>query len=249
MARYRSVFISDVHAGAWGSKVKNCTLFITRNEFRELHLVGDIFDFWAIIRKMYWPEENNTFVQKVLRIARAGIDVYYEPGNHDESAKAFDGYDFGRIHVRVMHVHTTLTGKRYLITHGDQFDAVVTRAKWLSKAGAVAYEKLIWLNHWMNTIRNWLGLSAWSLSKFLKHKVKEAVRYMNDYEEALAQLAQDNGCTGIICGHIHHPEDRMIGDIHYLNTGDWVESLSAVVEHLDGRMEVLEFGPAGYKEE
>jgi UDP-2,3-diacylglucosamine pyrophosphatase LpxH len=237
--RYRTVFVSDIHIGAWGAKVKAATDFLSYNDFDELHLVGDVFDFWALLRKLHWPEENNTFVQKVLRKARWGTQVYYEPGNHDESVKRFDGFDFGNIHVRVKHIHTTASGKKYLIIHGDQFDAVVTRAKWLSKAGAVAYDKLLWINHWITIVRGWLGLPAWSFSKFLKHKVKEAVRYMNDYEEALAQVARDNGCTGIICGHIHHPEDRMIGDIHYLNTGDWVESSSAVVEHGDGRLELL----------
>ncbi len=248
MYKYRTVFLSDLHAGAWGSKVGNATLFITRNEFEELHLVGDIFDFWAILRKIFWPEANNTFVQKVLRIARSGKNVYYEPGNHDEIMKRFDGYDFGNVHVRVHHIHITKDGKRYLVTHGDQFDLVVSQAKWLAKIGAVAYDKLIWLNHWVEIIRGWVGLPAWSFSKFIKHKVKRAVAYMNDYEEALAQVARDYKCQGIICGHIHHPEDKMIGDIHYLNCGDWVESLSVVVEHLNGRLEVLIFGAPGFKE-
>lgn len=236
---YRAVFISDIHIGAWGSQVNNATKFITYSSFDELHLVGDIFDFWAMLRKFYWSEDNNTFVQKILKISRTGIPIWYEPGNHDEAIKHFDGYDFGHIHIRTRQVHVTAGGLRYLVTHGDQFDAVVTRAKWLSQLGAWAYDKLLWLNHWVAIGRGWFNLPVWSLSKFLKHKVKEAVRYMNDYEEALAQIARDNDCVGIICGHIHHPEDRMIGDIHYLNTGDWVENQSAVVELTDGRLVLL----------
>jgi UDP-2,3-diacylglucosamine pyrophosphatase LpxH len=239
--RYRSVFISDVHLGTRGCKADFLLDFLRSVESENLYLVGDIVDGWRLRRSWYWPQAHNDVVQKLLRKARKGTRVFYVPGNHDEFARAYVENDFG--HVRLVHdaVHQTADGRRLLVIHGDEFDGVVLYAKWLALLGDSAYTLALALNHWFNMIRRKMGLPYWSLSKYLKHKVKNAVTFIAKYEEAMADEARRRGCDGVICGHIHHAEIRQIDGILYCNDGDWVESCTALVEHFDGRLEILDW--------
>jgi UDP-2,3-diacylglucosamine pyrophosphatase LpxH len=239
--RYRTVFISDVHLGTRGCKADFLLDFLRTVESDTLYLVGDIVDGWRLRRSWYWPQAHNDVVQKLLRKARKGTQVFFVPGNHDEFARAYVDNDFG--HVRLLHdaIHETADGRRLLIIHGDEFDGVVLYAKWLALLGDSAYTLALTLNHWFNVVRRTLGLPYWSLSKYLKHKVKNAVSFIAKYEEAMADEARRRGCDGVVCGHIHHAEIRPIDGVLYCNDGDWVESCTALVEHFDGRLEIIDW--------
>ncbi len=237
--RYRSIWISDVHLGTRGCKAEFLLDFLKHNESDYLYLVGDIVDGWRLKKGWYWPQAHNDVVQKVLRRARKGAKVFYIPGNHDEGARDFLGLAFGGVKVMEEAVHTTADGRRLLVTHGDQFDAVVKYAKWLAIIGDHAYVALLHLNTWFNWARRRLGFGYWSLSAYLKHKAKSAVEYMGQYEATLAEEARRRGVDGIVCGHIHHAEMRIMDGILYCNDGDWVESCTALVEHADGTLEIL----------
>jgi len=237
--RYRSIWISDVHLGTRGCKAEFLLDFLKHNESDYLYLVGDIVDGWRLKKGWYWPQAHNDVVQKVLRRARKGAKVVYIPGNHDEGARDFLGLAFGGVQVVEEAVHTTADGRRLLVTHGDQFDAVVKYAKWLAIIGDHAYVALLHLNTWFNWARRRLGFGYWSLSAYLKHKAKSAVEYMGRYEATLAEEARRRGVDGIVCGHIHHAEMRDMEGILYCNDGDWVESCTALVEHASGTLEIL----------
>lgn len=236
---YRTVFLSDIHLGTRGCKADLLLDFLRETECETLYLVGDIIDGWRLRKSWYWPQAHNDVVQKVLRKARKGTRVVFVPGNHDEFARGYTGHDFGSIEVVPEDVHVTADGKRMLIIHGDIFDAIVLYAKWLAYLGDSAYTVLLVTNHWFNIIRRRLNLPYWSLSGFLKHKVKNAVSHIARFEEALSDEARRRGMDGVVCGHIHHAEIRDINGITYANDGDWVESCTALVEHFDGRLEIL----------
>jgi UDP-2,3-diacylglucosamine pyrophosphatase LpxH len=236
---YRTIWISDCHLGTRGCKAEYLLDFLKRTESEQLYLVGDIIDGWRLKRSWYWPQAHNDVVQKLLRKARKGTHVYFIPGNHDEFARGYTDFAFGDIPVLGEAIHQTADGKRYLVIHGDQFDGVVQYAKWLAHLGDHAYTLALTLNRWLNGIGRRLGFNYWSLSAYLKHKVKNAVQFINRFEEAMADVARLRGVDGIICGHIHHAELRQLGDITYGNDGDWVESCTALVEHFDGRLEIL----------
>lgn len=241
--RYRTVFISDVHLGTAGCQADALMDFLKHHPSHRLYLVGDIVDGWQLRRRWHWPQAHNDLVQKVLRAVRKGCTAIYVPGNHDEFARAFAGHAFGGIEIRDEAVHITADGRRYWVIHGDLFDAVVQCERWLAIVGDNLYELTLRLNRHLNRIRARLGLPYWSLSAFLKHKVKRALNYVMQFEEAVAQETRRRGHDGVICGHIHRAEIRPIGDVVYCNTGDWVESLTALVEHFDGRLELVHWSP------
>ncbi|MGB0697226.1 MAG: UDP-2,3-diacylglucosamine diphosphatase [Rhodospirillaceae bacterium] len=239
VTRYRTIFISDIHLGTRGCKAAFLLDFLKYNEADTLYLVGDIIDGWRLKKHWYWPQAHNDVIQKLLRKARKGTKVYFIPGNHDEFARGYCDAEFGDISVIREAIHETPDGKRYLIIHGDEFDGVVKYAKWLAKLGDFAYVWLLETNHWFNRARHRLGMPYWSLSRYLKYKVKNAVKFIADFETSMAEVAKMRELDGIICGHIHHAEMRDVDGIAYFNDGDWVESCTALVEHMDGRMEIL----------
>jgi len=242
-ARYRAVFISDLHLGTAGCQARPLLDFLKHHPSQTLYLVGDIIDGWQLRRKWYWPQAHNDVVQKLLRRSRKGCRVVFVPGNHDEFARQFDGHNFGGIEVANEAVHTTADGRRLWVVHGDYFDGVIQCAKWLAYLGDNAYEFTLKLNRHLNSLRARMGLPYWSLSQYLKHKVKSALNYVTDFERAVAAEARSRGYQGVVCGHIHRPEMRTIDGTLYCNDGDWVESLSALVEHMDGRLELVHWSP------
>jgi UDP-2,3-diacylglucosamine pyrophosphatase LpxH len=238
--RVRTVWISDLHLGTPGCQAHALLDFLRHVECRTLYLVGDIIDGWQLRRTWYWPQSHNDVVQKLLRKARKGTRVVFVPGNHDEFARRYASHVFGGIEVATDCMHLTADGRRLWITHGDLFDGVVQCARWLAYLGDAAYEFTLKVNRWFNHARARLRLPYWSLSKYLKHRVKRAVSYIDDFEVAVAREARRRGAQGVVCGHIHHAELREIEGILYCNDGDWVESLTALVEHHDGRLEIID---------
>ena len=239
--RLRSVFISDVHLGTRGCQAELLLDFIKHMECDSLYLVGDIIDGWKLKSGWHWPQSHNDVVQKVLRLARKGVRVVYAPGNHDEVARDYCGVHFGGVSIARDAIHETADGRRFLVTHGDEFDGVVQHARWLAFLGDWSYRTVLTLNTGFNLIRRRLGFGYWSLSAFLKVKVKNALQFIENFETAVAEEARRRGVDGVICGHIHKAEMRDIHGITYVNDGDWVESCTALVEHLDGRLEILEW--------
>ena len=239
--RFRSIFISDIHLGTASCQADRLLDFLRHTDSRELYLVGDIIDGWQLKRRWYWHQTHNDVIQKVLRKARKGTRVTYIAGNHDEAMRHFLGLAFGGIDIRDEAVHVTADGRRLLVTHGDLFDAVVRGAKWLAHAGDFLYMWSLKLNRWFNHARASLGLPYWSLAQFLKHRVKNAVSYIGNFEEALAAEARKRGFDGVVCGHIHKAEIRDIGGILYCNDGDWVESLTALVETHEGELRIIDW--------
>ena len=237
----RTVWISDLHLGTPGCQAAALLDFLRSVECETLYLVGDIIDGWQLRRQWYWPQAHNDVVQKLLRKARKGTRVIFVPGNHDEFARKYLGHNFGGVDVLEHCVHVTADGRRLWVTHGDLFDGVVQCAKWLAYLGDSAYEFTLRLNRHLNSVRARVGLPYWSLSRYLKLKVKRAVSYLADFEAAVAREARQRGLHGVVCGHIHHAEIRTIGGVLYCNDGDWVESLTALVEHADGRLEILDW--------
>jgi UDP-2,3-diacylglucosamine pyrophosphatase LpxH len=237
--RYRAVFISDLHLGTPGCQAEALLDFLKSHTSEHLYLVGDIIDGWQLRRRWYWPQAHNDVVQKLLRRARKGCRVIFVPGNHDEFARGFIGHQFGGIEVVKDAVHVTADGRRLWVTHGDYFDGVIQCAKWLAYVGDNAYEFTLKLNRYLNHLRAKFGLPYWSLSAYLKLKVKKAVNFIGDFEFAVAAEARRRGHQGVVCGHIHHAEIRDINGIVYCNDGDWVESRTALVEHQDGRLELV----------
>jgi len=237
--RLRSIFISDLHLGTPGCQAKPLLSFLKAHPSEHLYLVGDIIDGWQLRRRWFWPQSHNDVVQKILRRTRKGCRVVFVPGNHDEFVRHFIGHNFGGVEVVSDAVHTTADGKRLWVTHGDLYDGVIQYAKWLAHVGDTLYEFTLRLNRHLNSLRARLGLPYWSLSQYLKHKVKGALNFITRFEEALAAEARKRGLDGVVCGHIHRAEMRMIDGTLYCNDGDWVESLTALVEHHDGRLEII----------
>jgi UDP-2,3-diacylglucosamine pyrophosphatase LpxH len=241
LRRYRTVFISDVHLGTRGCQAELLLDFIRHIECDTLYLVGDIIDGWKLRSGWHWPQSHNDVVQKILRLARKGVNVIYVPGNHDDRVRDFCGVHFGGVVVARDAIHETADGRRFLVLHGDEFDGVVQHARWLAFVGDYAYRALIAANTLFNRARRRMGFGYWSLSAFLKTKVKNALQFVENFEAAVADEARRRGVDGVICGHIHKAEMRDIDGISYINDGDWVESCSALVEHADGRLEILEW--------
>ena len=236
---YRAIFISDTHLGTPGCQAAALLEFLRCTESDYLYLVGDIIDGWQLRRRWYWHQLHNDVIQKVLRKVRKGTQVVYIPGNHDEAARHYVGVDFGGIAIRQEATHVTSAGLRLLVTHGDRFDGVVSCAKWLAFLGDRLYTFILRLNQHFNAARARLGLPYWSLSQFLKLKVKNAVSFITAFEEALAREARSRDFDGVVCGHIHHAEIRRVDEVLYCNCGDWVESLTALVESPDGTLSIF----------
>ncbi|AZP13171.1 UDP-2,3-diacylglucosamine diphosphatase [Undibacterium parvum] len=239
VSRFRTIWISDLHLGTTGCQATRLLEFLQATESETLYLVGDIIDGWQLKRRWYWDQAHNNVVQLVLKKAKKGTNVIFVPGNHDEAVRQFIDLDFGGIKVRDELIHVTAQGKRMLVLHGDRFDGVIACAKWLAYVGDSLYTMILKFNQVLNTWRARLGLPYWSLSQYLKLKVKNAVSYISSFENALADEARKRGLDGVICGHIHKAEIRDIDGITYCNDGDWVESLSALVEDANGALRLV----------
>jgi len=238
---FRTVFISDTHLGTAGCNAEMLLDFLKSIECDTLFLVGDIVDGWQLRKGWYWPPRHNDVVRCVLKAAKHGTRVIYVPGNHDEVFRDYVGLHFGGVELLHEAIHVTADGRRLLIIHGDEFDGVVLYAKWLAFLGDHAYTLLLKLNRVFNVARRMLGLPYWSLSAYLKKRVKNAVSYVSSFEQAVAHAAFERGADGVVCGHIHSAEVRQFGEVTYYNDGDWVESCTALVEHFDGRMEIIDW--------
>jgi UDP-2,3-diacylglucosamine pyrophosphatase LpxH len=250
-AHYRAIWISDVHLGTAGCKAEFLLDFLRFNESWDLYLVGDIIDGWQLKKNWYWKQSHNDVVQKVLRKSRKGTRVTYVAGNHDEVLRQFIGMAFGEIRIVNETTHHLLDGRKLWITHGDFFDGIIQHAKWLAYLGDSLYTLILKLNDAFNRTRHRLGMSYWSLSQYLKHRVKNAVSFITEFEQVLVNEARRRGFDGVVCGHIHKAEIRMIDDVLYCNDGDWVESLSALVETHEGELKLIHWpyrAQAGEKE-
>jgi UDP-2,3-diacylglucosamine pyrophosphatase LpxH len=236
---YRALFISDVHLGTKACQADKLLDFLRYHEADTIYLVGDIVDGWQLKSAWYWPQLHNDVVQKILRQARKGVRIIYVPGNHDEFLREYYGTHFGGIEVVESVIHHAADGRRYLVIHGDHFDLVVTHARWLALFGDHAYDAAMAFNRLFNSVRRWLGFPYWSLSQWLKLKVKNAVSYIGKYEQTLLAEARRHNTDGVICGHIHHAAIHDDFGVRYINCGDWVEGCTAVVEHSDGKFEII----------
>ncbi len=242
--QFRTLFISDVHLGIKGCQAAALLNFLRHHEAETIYLVGDIVDGWQLKSSWYWTQSQNDVVQKLLRKARKGTRIVYIPGNHDEFLRDYYGTHFGGIEVAESAMHEGADGRRYLVIHGDLFDVVIKHARWLALLGSFAYDVAIASNTLFNRVRRLFGLPYWSLSKWAKMKVKNAVSFIGEFESTLAQEAKRRGADGVICGHIHHAALRDHDGIRYINCGDWVESCTAVAEHADGRFEIVHWTDA-----
>ncbi|MGO4707161.1 UDP-2,3-diacylglucosamine diphosphatase [Microvirga sp. 2MCAF38] len=239
VTRVRALFLSDIHLGTKGCQAGHLLDFLKQYDADMVYLVGDIVDGWRLKSGWYWPQAHNDVVQKLLRKVRKGTRVIYIPGNHDEFLRDYVGSNFGGIELADQAIHETADGKRYLVIHGDQFDLVVRHARWLALLGDWAYTTALFINTYLNLVRRRMGLTYWSLSAWAKLKVKNAVNFISQFEEFLSSEAKRQDVDGVICGHIHHAALHDTFGIRYVNTGDWVESCTAVVEHYDGTLEII----------
>ena len=240
--RVRTAWVSDLHLGTRTSNVAAFLDFLRDHEMETLYVVGDLVDVWQLRRGIYWPQEHNDVIQKILRKARKGTRVICIPGNHDEFVAGFEGV-YGNITIQKQAIHTTADGRRILVMHGHELDAVVQNARWLAFAGDLGYQFLLSLNPAINFVRGLFGRSYWSLSAYAKKRVKDAVSFIGEYEKAIVHYAERYDVSAVLCGHIHNAAVRQIGSVTYYNCGDWVESCSALVEEEDGKIELLNFSP------
>ncbi|MGB5077259.1 MAG: UDP-2,3-diacylglucosamine diphosphatase [Sphingorhabdus sp.] len=239
--RLRAVWISDIHLGTAGCQAGLLCDFLHAIECDTLYLVGDIVDGWRLRKGWFWPDQHNEVIRRLLKMAHRGTRVVYIPGNHDEMFRDYAGLNFGGIEVQLEAIHHTVDGRSLLVTHGDAFDGIVLYARWLAFLGDQAYTLLLKANILVNAVRRKFNLPYWSLSSYLKRRVKNAVQYVGQFEEVVAREAGLRGVDGVICGHIHCAEIRTIGAITYYNDGDWVESCTALIETRDGTMEILDW--------
>ena len=238
--RVRSIFLSDIHLGTRACQAERLLAFLRVYEAEQVYLLGDIIDFWSLARGIYWPAPHNTFVQKMLKRARHEVKVVLVPGNHDEALREYVGSEFGDIRVVREAVHTAADGRRYLLIHGDEFDQITRYHRWVALLGDFAYDRLLRLNGSLSWARRRLRLRGyWSLAGYAKRKVKSALEFVYGFEESVAHHVRQLGLDGVVCGHIHSAAIKDIGGIRYINCGDWVDSCTAVVEHEDGRMELV----------
>ena len=241
---YRSVWISDVHLGTRGSQAGALLGFLRTFDCDTLYVVGDLIDIWAMKRGVFWTQDHSDVIQKILRKGRKGSKIIYIPGNHDERITDFTG-DYANVHIQPRAFHTTVDGRRLLVAHGHELDTVVQNMGWLAHVGDIGYQLLLRLNTPVNFLRRLFGRGHWSLSAYVKSSVKNVVNFIGGFEESMVHFASDADAQGIICGHIHTAAIRKIKGLDYYNTGDWVESLTALVEETDGRMKLLKFSPSG----
>lgn len=238
---YRTIWLSDIHLGTKGCQADKLHDFLKHNDSETLYLVGDIIDFWAMKRGSKWTKEHNVVVQKVLKKARHDTRVIYIPGNHDEALREYCGMEFGNIELHRTFTHTTADGKKILCVHGDDYDIITKYHKWIAVLGDVGYTFLLWFNRHFNWVRKISGRRYWSLSAYVKNKVKGAVSYISNFEKNVVREARHYDVDAVLCGHIHCATIEDFGGITYINCGDWVESLTAIVEHMDGRIELIKW--------
>ncbi|MBN2866838.1 MAG: UDP-2,3-diacylglucosamine diphosphatase [Thiotrichales bacterium] len=238
---YRSIFISDVHLGSKGAKAEFLAEFLKYNHCEKLYLVGDIIDGWQLKKKVYWPQAHTNVIRRILTKAKRGTQVVLVTGNHDDFLRRYSGIDFGNILLTDETTHQCVNGDKLLVVHGDKYDGVVQTQKWLAVLGDWGYETLLKFNTVFNKARRLLGKDYWSLSSYVKQRVKSAVSFICAYEEAVVRDCKNHGYQGVVCGHIHHPEVREISGIDYFNCGDWVESCTAIVETDEGKMKLLKW--------
>ena len=236
---YRTLFISDIHLGTRSSQAERLLDFLVQADADTIYLVGDIVDFWRIRRGLFWPDSHNDVLHELLRKAREGTRIVFIPGNHDDDLRAYCGTRFGPIEIALNSVHETADGRRYLVMHGDEYDVVVNHAHWLALLGERSYAVALAINRPFNWVRRLMGLEYWSLSAYLKQKVKGAVSRAGNFEQALVEAAVAHNAAGVICGHIHRADSRQVGGVHYMNTGDWVESCTAIGETEAGELKIL----------
>lgn len=239
MIKYRTIWISDLHLGSKGASAQELLSFLKITESDNLYLVGDIIDMWQLSKKWYWPESHNEVVQKILRKSRKGTNVVYVPGNHDETVRDFLPLMFGDITVEYESEYVSVQGEKFLITHGDLYDVITRYHKWIAKLGDAGYNFLISVNRYLNWFRRKMKMGYWSLSQYVKTKVKNAAAFIGDYESSVAEACKLRNFDGIICGHIHHAEMRTIDGVKYFNDGDFVESKTALAEEYDGSFVIL----------
>lgn len=240
--KVRSIFLSDIHLGTRGCQADSLIAFLREYEAEHLFLLGDIVDFWAMSRSIHWTAAQNTVVQKILRRARHGTRVTLIPGNHDEALREYAGASFGDIRIADEVVHTTADDRRMLLIHGDAFDQVTRHHRWIAVLGDIGYNILVRLNAWLSWWRRTLRIPGyWSLAGFAKRHVKSAVSFIFDFEDAVIRTVRERGLDGVVCGHIHSAAIRDIDGLFYVNCGDWVDSCTAIVEHPDGRLELVEW--------
>lgn len=238
----RTIFLSDIHLGTRACQAEHLLAFLRDYQAEQLFLIGDIIDFWAMSRGIHWTPAQNTVVQKILRRARHGEQVFLIPGNHDEALRDYLGITFGDIRVEGEWQHTAVDGRRYLLIHGDEFDQVTRHHRWVALLGDISYNLLVWINVHLSRLRRRLGWAGhWSLAGYAKRKIKKALQFIFDFEDSVAHHARSRGFQGVICGHIHWAAIKDIGGVAYVNCGDWVDSCTAVVEHLDGRLEIVDW--------
>ncbi|WP_019939218.1 UDP-2,3-diacylglucosamine diphosphatase [Bordetella sp. FB-8] len=237
--RVRALFLSDLHLGTRGCQAELLLEFLRQHDADTIFLIGDIVEGRRLKSRRRWAERHRAVMAELFAKVHGGTRIVYVPGNHDQLLRQYAGLHLGGIEIALNAIHETLDGRRFLVTHGDQFDVVLHRMPWLACAGHTAYHGLLALNAGLNMIRRRIGLGHWSLSAWAKYRVKRVVNYISHFEDSLVAQAQQYGAHGIVCGHIHHPSDHLLGEIRYLNTGDWVESCSGIVEHEDGRFELL----------
>lgn len=243
--KVRSIFISDIHLGTRHCQAELVTNFLAAFEAETIYLVGDIIDGWRLKRSWYWPDSHEAVIQSLLARARAGTKVFFIPGNHDEFVRRYADRLVAKVAVRDQVIHQTADGRRYLVTHGDQYDPVVRQAKWLAHLGDRFYELALTSNTVVNWVRRRFGLDYWSLGAFAKRHVKSFIGIISQFETIVAEDVRKRDLYGVICGHIHHAVSRQMGGIHYVNAGDWVESCTGIIEEIDGRLEVLRWTESG----
>ena len=242
MEKYKSIFISDVHIGSKGCKSKYLYNFLKTHSCENLFLVGDIIDCWRLKSKIYWPQEHSNVIRNILSMAKNGTKVTYITGNHDDFLRIYQPLQLGNLELKEEHVYETVSGKNFLVIHGDQFDIVTKYGKSLSVLGDKVYTFLLALNKVLNFFRSRLGFGYWSLAKYLKDLTKKAVNKASDYEESLSRECKTRNLDGIVCGHIHKAQISVINGIEYLNCGDWVESATALVETMTGEFKLINWG-------
>jgi len=246
MPKVRSIFVSDVHLGSRACQAERLLEFLREYSAENLYLIGDIVDFWAMSRGIFWSSAQNTVVQKLLRRARHGEHVIFIPGNHDEALREYVDTDFGNIRVVMEHVHMTADGRRLLLVHGDEYDQVTRYHRWVAVLGDVSYDLLVRLNTWLSLLRRKLGIAGyWSLAGYAKRKVKTAIGFIFDFEDSVIHAARERGLDGVVCGHIHWAKIKEVNGIVYANCGDWVDSCTAILEDFDGQLTLLHWAVSG----
>jgi UDP-2,3-diacylglucosamine pyrophosphatase LpxH len=242
MTNVRAIFLSDIHLGTRACKAERLLDFLRAHEAEHLFLIGDIVDFWSMNRSIHWSTAQNTVIQKILRRARHGEKVVFIPGNHDEALREYHGTTFGDIVVVNEYVHETRDGRRFLLIHGDEFDQVTRYHKWVAVLGDVAYNAMVRANGFLSWLRRRLGRPGyWSLAGYAKRKVKKALDFIFEFEESVIRNVRDRELDGVICGHIHYAAIKEVGGLTYVNCGDWVDSCTAIVEHHDGHLELIDW--------